>query len=264
MIHRAPDHCWLLTTVVGAGIQADLKVFSAFGVYGMSAITAITVQNSSGVYQSIPVSSETVYSQIETVVTDIGIDAFKTGMLQTEDNVLAVSEAVKKFKMKNFVCDTVIKSKNGRYLLDKNAVKTFIKKIIPLTDVITPNTDEAQVLTGVHIKTVQDMKRAAKELVKMGAKVAVVKGGHLPQGDSITDVVYDGREYILLTYPAVKTENTHGTGCTFSSAITACLSKGLHPLKAVRVARAYVQGAIENALNIGKGRGSLNHFWTVR
>ena len=247
----------------GAGIQADLKVFSAFGVYGMSAITAITVQNSLGVHQSIPVSPETVYSQIEAVVTDIGIDAFKTGMLQTEDNVLAVAEAVKKFEMKNFVCDTVIKSKNGRYLLDKNAVNSFIKKIIPLTDVITPNIDEAEVLTGIQIKTVQDMKRAAKELVKMGVKLAVVKGGHLPQEDTITDVVYDGREYLLLRYPLVKTKNTHGTGCTFSAAITSCLSKGLSPLKAIRVARAYVQGAIENALSTGRGTGSLNHFWTV-
>ena len=248
----------------GAGIQADLKVFSAFGVYGMSAITAITVQNSLGVQQSIPVPPETVYSQIEAVVTDIGVDAFKTGMLQTEENVLAVAEAVKKFKMKNFVCDTVIKSKNGKYLLDKYAIETFIKEIIPMTDIITPNTDEAKVLTGIQIKTVQDMKRAAKELVKMGANISVIKGGHLPQEDTITDVIYDGREYLLLRYPLVKTKNTHGTGCTFSAAITSCLSKGLSPLKAIRVARAYVQGAIENAFNIGEGTGSLNHFWTVR
>ncbi|MBK3332847.1 bifunctional hydroxymethylpyrimidine kinase/phosphomethylpyrimidine kinase [Persephonella atlantica] len=247
----------------GAGIQADLKVFSAFGVYGMSAVTAITVQNSLGVQQSVPVPPDTVFHQIESVATDIGIDAFKTGMLQTEENVLAVSEAVKRFKMKNFVCDTVIKSKNGTYLLDKNAVNSFIKKIIPLTEIITPNTDEAEVLTGIKIKTIQDMKRVAKELVKMGANIAVIKGGHLPQEDTITDVVYDGREYLLLRYPLVKTKNTHGTGCTFSAAITACLSKGLSPLKAIRVARAYVQGAIENALSTGKGTGSLNHFWTV-
>ncbi|WP_457622678.1 bifunctional hydroxymethylpyrimidine kinase/phosphomethylpyrimidine kinase [Persephonella sp.] len=246
----------------GAGIQADLKVFSAFGIYGMSAITSVTVQNTLGVIGSHPVMSDILYEQIRTVVEDIGVDAFKTGMLQTEENVLAVYQAVKDLKMKNFVADTVIRSKNGRYLLDKSAIETFIKKIVPLADIITPNRDEAEVLTGIEIKSIDDMVRAAKELYRMGSSTVVVKGGHLPQGEKVVDIFYNGNIYFL-EYPYVKTKNTHGTGCTFSAAITACLARGYDHLKAVRVARSYVQGAIENSLSIGKGTGSLNHFWTV-
>lgn len=246
----------------GAGIQADLKVFSAFGVYGMSAVTSITVQDTSGVIGSYPVSAEILYNQIKTVVKDIGIDAFKIGMLQTEANVLAVYQAVTELKMKNLVSDTVIKSSNGKYLLDRSALETFIKKIIPITDILTPNKDEAEQLTGIKIESVNDMIRAAKELHKMGASTVVVKGGHMPQNGKVIDVVYK-EDIDLIEYPYVDTENTHGTGCTFSAAITACLAKGYSHLKSIKIARSYIQGALENSLNIGKGKGSLNHFWTV-
>jgi hydroxymethylpyrimidine/phosphomethylpyrimidine kinase len=247
----------------GAGIQADLKVFSAFGVYGMSAVTSITVQDSLGVKSSHPVPADIVFRQIQSVAEDIGVDAFKTGMLQTEENVLAVYQAVKDFKLKNFVVDTVIKSKNGTFLLDKNAVETFIKKIIPVCDVVTPNTDEAEVITGIRIRNIQQMKKAAVEISKIGAKTVIIKGGHLPLKDKVVDLVYHKGDFLFLEYPLVKTKNTHGTGCTFSAAITACLSKSIETVKSIRIARAYVQGAIENSLSTGKGTGSLNHFWTV-
>ncbi|SNZ06744.1 hydroxymethylpyrimidine/phosphomethylpyrimidine kinase [Persephonella hydrogeniphila] len=247
----------------GAGIQADLKVFSAFGVYGMSAISSITVQNSMGVQNSYPVSPDIVYQQIQSVAEDIKIDAFKTGMLQTEENVIAVYQAVKDFKLKNFVVDTVIRSKNGRFLLDKDAVETFVKRIIPICDVITPNIDEAEEITGKRIKNIDDMKKAAVEISKIGAKAVVIKGGHLPQENKVTDVIYYRGDFVLLEYPFVKTKNTHGTGCTFSAAITACLAKGIDTIKSIRIARAYTQGAIENSITTGKGVGSLNHFWTV-
>jgi len=247
----------------GAGIQADLKVFSAFGVYGMSAVTSITVQNSFGVMSSHPVPSQIVYDQIKAVVQDIGADAVKIGMLQTEENVIAVSEAVTDFGIENLTVDTVIRSKNGKFLLNSSAVELFIKKIIPVSDIVTPNVDEAELITGMDIKSVEGMKKAAVEISKMGAETVIVKGGHLPQGRNVVDVVYHSGEFLLMEYPFVGTKNTHGTGCTFSAAITACLSKGMDRIKAIRVARAYIQGAIENSLGLGKGRGSLNHFWNV-
>lgn len=247
----------------GAGIQADLKVFSFFGVYGMTAVTSITVQNSLGVKKSVPIPADLLFEQIEAIATDINIDAFKTGMLQTEENVLAVYEAVKKFRLKNFVCDPVIRSKNGKYLLDKGAVETFIKKIIPLTLIVTPNTEEAEVITGMSIQNVDHMKKAAIKIKKIGAQIVVIKGGHLPSGGTVTDLVYYKDEFLSLSYPKVETKHTHGTGCTFSAGITALIAKGTEKIKAIKTARAYTQGAIENAVKTGKGTGSLNHFWNM-
>ena len=246
----------------GAGIQADLKVFSAFSVYGMSAITAITVQNSLGVISTHPVEPEILYSQISSVAEDIGIDAAKTGMLMNKENVEVVYKTQQKYKFP-LIVDTVIKSKNGRFLLKKDAIEIFIQKIIPISLIITPNKDEAEVITGIKISSIEDMKKAATEIKKMGAETVIIKGGHLPQDRTVTDVVLYNDEFIFLTYPFVDTQNTHGTGCTFSAAITALIAKGIEPLKAIRIARAYVQGAIENSLKTGKGTGSLNHFWTV-
>jgi len=247
----------------GAGIQADLKVFSAFRVFGMSAITSITVQNSTGVKESHPVSPELVYKQIKATVEDIPVDAVKIGMLQTEGNVEAVSQAIKEFKLKNTVLDTVLYSKNRTPLLDEAALEVFIKKLIPLSDVITPNTEEAQLITGIQIRDISDMKKAAEEIRKIGAKTVIIKGGHLPSRGTVTDVVYHKGDFILLEYPRVETPHTHGTGCTFSSAVAACLARQMDTIKGVRLARAYVQGAIENSIKTGKGTGSLNHFWTV-
>ncbi|NPA16504.1 MAG: bifunctional hydroxymethylpyrimidine kinase/phosphomethylpyrimidine kinase [Aquificae bacterium] len=247
----------------GAGIQADLKVFSAFRVYGMSAVTSVTVQNSFGVIKSHPVSPDIVYSQIETVAQDIPVDSVKIGMLQSAGNVEAVTQALVDFNLKNIVLDTVIASKNGTLLLDRNAFDIFIKKLIPLADIITPNRDEAEIITGIKIKEIKDMKKAAEEIGKMGAKTVVIKGGHVETGSNVVDVIYNKKEFIPLQYPRVDTPHTHGTGCTFSSAIASCLARQMETVKAIRLARAYVQGAIENSLQTGRGTGSLNHFWTV-
>ncbi len=245
----------------GAGIQADLKVFSAFDVYGMAVITSLTAQNTTGVKDIFPVSGDFVYKQIQTIAEDIKIDSAKTGMLFSKDVVEAVCEAVKDFKIKNLVIDTVFKSKNNKDLLSKDAMEIFISKLLPLSTVITPNVPEAEVIADMKIENLEDMKKAAKKIQKINKGFVVLKGGHLPFGDKTVDVVYNGRDFLLLEYPFVKTKNTHGTGCTYSAAITANLAKGLPVLKSVRIAKAYLHGAIENALEIGKGKGPLNHNW---
>ncbi len=245
----------------GAGIQADLKVFSAFNVYGMSVLTALTSQNTTGVKDIFPVSGEFVYSQIKTIAEDIKIDAVKTGMLFSSEVVEAVYTAVKDFKLKNIVVDTVFKSKNGKSLLSEKAIDIFVEKILPFSTVITPNIPEAEVISQTKIKNLEDMKRAAKIIQKINNKYVVVKGGHMFFGEKSIDVIYNGKEFFLLEYPVVRTKNTHGTGCTFSAAITANLAKGIEINKAIRIAKAYLHGAIENALNIGKGKGPLNHNW---
>jgi len=247
----------------GAGIQADLKVFSAFRVYGMSAITSITVQNSNGVIMSNPVSSDIVYNQIKAVAQDIPVDGVKIGMLQTVENVEAVIQALKDFKLKNIVLDTVIASKNKTPLLDSNALDIFTRNLIPMADIITPNIDEAEIITGFSIKDINGMEKAAKEINKMGAETVIIKGGHLKFGKNVVDLIYYRNEFIRLEYPRVNTPHTHGTGCTFSSGIASCLARGIDTIKAIKVARAYVQGAIENSIKTGQGTGSLNHFWTV-
>ncbi|WP_456399722.1 bifunctional hydroxymethylpyrimidine kinase/phosphomethylpyrimidine kinase [Persephonella sp.] len=246
----------------GAGIQADLKVFSAFNLYGMSAVTSITIQNTLGVLESIPVSGDTLFRQISSVAEDIGVDGFKAGMLQTEENVLALFEAVRRYDLGFFVLDTVIKSKNGKYLLNEDAIEVFKNKLIPKADIVTPNTDEAEVLTGISVRSKDDMVKAGKEILKMGAKGVIVKGGHIPDKDTVYDLFLTSEDMIFLEFPYVRTKHTHGTGCTLSAAVISCVVKGYDIIKSVRIARAYTQGAIENSLNIGKGTGSLNHFWT--
>jgi len=240
----------------GAGIQADLKVFSAFGIYGMTAITSITVQNTKGVIETIPVNSQTLYNQIKSIAEDIGIDVLKVGMLQTAENVEILSEAIDKFNLNLNVIDTVIKSKNNKSLLNDEAIDLFIKKIIPKSFILTPNIPEAERLTGNIIKDIEDMKKSAKELYKMGAKYIVLKGGHLPMENKIFDIIYDGNDFVILEYPFVKAKNTHGTGCTYASAIASNIVKQKDIIKAIRIARIYLQGAIENSTDIG-----LNHFW---
>ncbi|RMD46523.1 MAG: bifunctional hydroxymethylpyrimidine kinase/phosphomethylpyrimidine kinase [Aquificota bacterium] len=247
----------------GAGIQADLKVFTALNVYGMAVITSLTAQNTTGVKDIYPVNGDFVFKQIETIAGDIGLDSVKTGMLLTIDVVEAVSVAVKQFKMKNLVVDTVFKSKNGKDLLSENAIDVYIKKLLPEALVITPNIPEAEIISGLEIKTLDDMKKAAKEIQKINKGYVVLKGGHLVQDGETVDIVYDGKDFIELRFPYVKTKNTHGTGCTYSAAIAAYLAKTKKPLKSIKLAKAYLHGAIENSLNIGKGHGPLNHNWLI-
>jgi len=244
----------------GAGIQADLKTFTALGVYGMSAITSITAQNTVGVYAIYDLPPQIVYAQIKAVVEDMGVDAVKTGMLSSEEIIREVAKAVKDFGIKPLVVDPVMRAKSGDSLLKESAKKTLITELIPLATIITPNIPEAVEVCGFEIKSIEDMERACVVLRDMGVEYPVVKGGHL-QGEKSIDVVYDGKSFHYLEGRFVPTKNTHGTGCTFSSAITAYLAKGEDPINALKRAKEYVQGAIENSLPLGRGHGPLNHMW---
>jgi hydroxymethylpyrimidine/phosphomethylpyrimidine kinase len=246
----------------GAGIQADLKTFTALGVYGMSAITAITVQNTVGVFGVHPIPPDIVYGQIKVVVEDIGVDALKTGMLFSEEIIENVSKAIKDFNLKKLVVDPVMIAKSGDPLLKDSARQTVIEKLIPLALVITPNIPEAEDICKFRIKDVEDMEKACKFIHSLGPEYVVLKGGHL-EGDIKVDVVYDGKSFEYLKAKTVPTKNTHGTGCTLSSAITAFLAKGENPINAIKKAKEYIQGAIENSLNLGKGHGPLNHIWNL-
>ncbi len=244
----------------GAGIQADLKTFTALGVYGMSAITSVTVQNTQGVYGVLDVPPQMVYEQIKVVMEDIGVDAVKTGMLHREDIIEFVAKAVKDFSIEKLVVDTVMYSKSGYPLLEERAQKALIEKLIPLAALITPNIPEAERLCNFKIRSVEDMEKACKFLLSLGCKAVLVKGGHLESGENV-DVFYDGVNFEYLKGEFVKTKNTHGTGCTLSSAITAFLAKGMDLKTSIKKAKDYIQKAIENNLKIGKGHGPLNHMW---
>ncbi|MEO0202266.1 MAG: bifunctional hydroxymethylpyrimidine kinase/phosphomethylpyrimidine kinase [candidate division WOR-3 bacterium] len=244
----------------GAGIQADLKTFSAFGVYGMSAITSITAQNTTGVYKIFDLPGSLVYEQIKVVYEDIGIDASKLGMLSNEDIILNVAKAIRDFKLEKIVLDPVMISKSGSALLQKSAIEALIREIVPFSLIITPNLNEAKVISNIEIKNINDMKECAKIIRSFGAKCVIIKGGHLNFEKEVIDIIYYDNEFIELSYPIVNTRNTHGTGCTFSAAITANLAKGKGILDSIRIAKAYTQLAIENNLNIGKGYGPLGHF----
>jgi len=244
----------------GAGIQADLKTFSAFGVYGMSALTALTAQNTVSVQgiQEVPV--EFIRKQIESVMTDIGADAVKTGMLANEEVVIVVTEAIKSFHITNLVVDPVMVAKGGDPLLAESARHTIKEHLIPLAEVITPNIFEAEALTGYKIEDLEAMKKAAKDLRELGCRWVVVKGGHMAIEGQAMDVVYNGSDYFLLKSARFDSQNTHGTGCTFASAIAASLAKNLPPLSAIKKAKEFITEAIRSGLAIGNGHGPTNHL----
>jgi hydroxymethylpyrimidine/phosphomethylpyrimidine kinase len=244
----------------GAGIQADLKTFNAYGVFGMSAITALTAQNTIGVQGIYEVSPEFVFKQIESIMTDIGTDAAKTGMLANEKIVQVVAEAVIQFNIPNLVVDPVIVAKSGDTLLSSSARQTVKEKLLPLAKVITPNLFEAEALLNQNIKTLEEMKNAAAALKKMGCEWVVIKGGHREFEKEAIDVVYNGNDFYLITSPFFETKNTHGTGCTFASAIAAGLATGLSPIEAIKKAKKFISMAIQNSLSIGHGHGPTNHF----
>ena len=244
----------------GAGIQADLKTFTAFGVFGMSAITALTAQNTIGVQGIFEVTPDFIMEQINSIMSDIGTDAAKTGMLANETIVKTVAEAIEKFNIKNVVVDPVMIAKSGDALLAETARQIIKQRLIPLATVVTPNVFEAEAMLGLKIKTIEDMKNAAEELKKTGCQWIVIKGGHLQNKNAAIDVVFDGKDFYLLESPRFDTINTHGTGCTFSSAIAAGLAKGYEPLKAIQQAKQFISEAIMESLPIGKGHGPTNHF----
>ncbi|MCS7135746.1 MAG: bifunctional hydroxymethylpyrimidine kinase/phosphomethylpyrimidine kinase [Nitrososphaerota archaeon] len=240
----------------GAGIQADLKTFAALGVHGMCAITAITAQNTVGVFDVQDIEVEVIRSQIRVVAEDIGVDAVKTGMLHTSQIIDAVADELSKIS-KPVVVDPVMVAKSGAELLKQDAIKALIERMLPIATVLTPNALEASKLVGFTVKTLDDAKKAAKAIAEMGPKAVVVKGGHISAERSIDTLYYDG-EFRILDSPRIDTKNTHGTGCVFASAIAAELAKGSDILNAVLVAKRFVLDAIKNGINIGRGHGPVN------
>lgn len=256
----------------GAGIQADLKTFAAFGVYGTSAITAVTAQNTTGVVAWEPVSTELVISQIEAVGSDFAPAAVKTGMLGTAAIVEAVAATIAELDLPNLVVDPVVAAKDGSRLLQADAVAALVAELLPRADVVTPNVPEAAALVGFPIRSLDDMREAARRIRKLGPRVVVLTGGHLVPGElnldsrpdaEIVDVVSSAQVEFEVVGPRIGTRHTHGTGCTFAAAITAGLALGQSIEQAVRGARAYVEGAIRDAPQLGSGHGPLNHFWRV-
>ena len=245
----------------GAGIQADLKTFAALGVFGTSAITAITAQNTLGVSAVAEVPLEVIIYQIEAVVTDIGADAVKTGMLSSAQIVECVADSVQKHELNPLVVDPVMVAATGAKLLQDDAVESVKGRLVPLATVITPNVPEAEVLTGIEIDSVDDMELAGGELVMMGADAAVVKGGHFDDGSGRVNDVLVTREGVKhITSLRIDTTSNHGTGCTFASAIAAHLAHGLELMRSVDLAQRYVWNAMANAAPIGGGHGPLNHM----
>jgi hydroxymethylpyrimidine/phosphomethylpyrimidine kinase len=242
----------------GAGIQADLKTFAAHGVHGTSAVTAVTAQNSVTVAASFALPAEMVVAQIEAVASDMPVAAAKTGMLANSEIVAAVAEAVARLRIPHLVVDPVMVAKGGDRLLDPEAVEAYVLRLFPLAAVITPNLLEAEALLGRPVRSLEDMRRAARELKEHGPRAVLVKGGHL-EGDPV-DVFHDGRRLEELPAPRIHTKNTHGTGCTYSAAIAARLALGADLLEAVRGAKEYVTEAIRGAYSVGKGHGPLDHF----
>jgi hydroxymethylpyrimidine/phosphomethylpyrimidine kinase len=247
----------------GAGIQADLKTMLAHGVHGMSAITAVTVQNSVGVQGFYELEPRAVYEQIESVATDIGVDAVKTGMLASGAIIEAVADACERFALPNLVVDPVAVSKHGDPLLRPDAVEALRTRLLPLATIVTPNVGEAKLLTGVEPRTRADLQAAAVALAELGPRWVLVKGGHLP-GDEAVDLLWDGTSGIELRAPRVATPHTHGTGCTLASAIASNLAVGLDVATAVGEAKRFVSGAIAGSFPLGKGIGPTDHAWRFR
>jgi hydroxymethylpyrimidine/phosphomethylpyrimidine kinase len=244
----------------GAGIQADLKTFAAHGVYGTSAITAVTAQNTLGVTDWEPVSTDLVVAQIEAVAGDIGVHAVKTGMLATAAIVEAVAAAIEALDLPQLVVDPVMIAKGGDRLLVEEAIATMKAELLRRAMVVTPNIPEAEVLAEMTIRSLEDMRAAAKRIRALGARVVVIKGGHL-EGPESLDVVCTADRMFELTGPRIPGPHTHGTGCTFAAAIAANLALGHDVELALEQARRYLEGALRHAPGIGRGHGPLNHFW---
>ena len=245
----------------GAGVQADLKTFSAHGVFGMSVIVSVVAENTSRVIDIQDISPDMIGKQMDAVFEDIDVDAVKIGMLSTPDCMRAVAEKIKQYQPPHVVIDPVMYAKNGCPLMDPTAVDTLISAVIPLADVLTPNIPEAEKIADMTITSVADMEAAARKICAMGCKAIVVKGGHA-DGDAL-DVLFDGNSIYHFETARIETKNTHGTGCTFSSAIASQLAKGLSVYEAVKNAKDYVTVAIRHSLAIGKGNGPTHHFYEL-
>ena len=256
----------------GAGIQADLKTFAAHGVYGVSAITAVTAQNTLGVLRVDPMPADLVTAQLEAVSSDLGVHASKTGMLANAAIVEAVAAAVQSLELPLLVVDPVIVASSGDPLLDDEGLLALKKELLRRAHAVTPNVPEAEMLSGVRVRTEQDLREAARRIFELGPAYVVITGGHAPtaQGsgsgeppDRIVDLVYDGEVFTEYITERVAGRHTHGTGCAFSAALTSQLALGRSLHEAVPRAQEYVAGAIRHAPGLGRGAGPLNHFWRL-
>lgn len=245
----------------GAGIQADLKTFSAMGVFGASAITAVTAQNTLEVREWLAMPPALVAAQVDAVLEDIGADAVKTGMLANAGIVREVAARIRAHGVAKLVVDPVMVAKGGHRLLEDDAVEAMISDLMPLAAVVTPNLPEAEVLSGMKIASWDDAHEAAAAIVERGARAVVIKGGHFADPDSSTDLLYDGHRYREYTSVRVRTQNTHGTGCTFASAIAAAMAKGGELEPAIALAKSYVTLAIQHSYPVGGGHGPVHHFY---
>ncbi len=262
--HSAPP---ILLTIAGfdpscgAGTAADLKTFAAHGCYGVAAITSLTVQNTQGVETVHNTPSAELRAQLDALVKDCEIAAVKIGMLGNRGNAVIIGDFLDAHIFAHVVLDPVMKSSSGAELLDAGGIKFVATELLKRASVITPNVSEAEVLTGLTIKDVADMEAAARKLVEMGARAVIIKGGHMERA---VDVLFDGTEMVQLGGDRVKTDDTHGTGCTFASAIAAQLASARSLLEATTLAKAYVTKAIEKGYPVGKGRVPLDHFYRQR
>jgi hydroxymethylpyrimidine/phosphomethylpyrimidine kinase len=244
----------------GAGIQADLKTFAAHGVFGTSAITAVTAQNTLGVTSWLALPADLVTAQIEAVAGDIGADAVKIGMLANAAIVEAVGAAIESLDLPLVVVDPVMVAKGGDRLLEEEAILALRSELLPRAHIVTPNIPEAEVLAGIDIRSIDDMQAAARRILALGPRVVLVKGGHLDAPDAV-DVVCTREGSYELRGPRLASTSTHGTGCTLASAIAANLALGLDDREAIERAKQYLEGAIRHAPGLGHGHGPLNHFW---
>jgi len=243
----------------GAGIQADIKTVTALGSYAMTAVTAVTAQNTKDVKKIISIPAEIVQKQITMILDDIGSHAVKIGMLYNTDIIKIVYKTLKKYKSKNIVLDPVMIAKSGVKLISNSSIKHLKKLLLPLCTLVTPNIPEAEVLTGYSISSKEDMIKAAKKILYMGSKNVLLKGGHL-KNKMIFDVLATKKGIKIFTKKKIKTKNTHGTGCTLSSAIVTCLSQKKNMVQSCKISTRYVNKAIASAPGYGKGFGPLNHL----
>ncbi|HVL84040.1 MAG TPA: bifunctional hydroxymethylpyrimidine kinase/phosphomethylpyrimidine kinase [Pseudonocardia sp.] len=247
----------------GAGIQADLKTFLGCGVHGMSAVTAITVQNSLGVTGVHEVPAQVVADQIESVVTDIGVDATKTGMLASAPIIEAVAATVRRLRVGPLIVDPVCASQHGDPLIRPDAVEALRDQLLPLADLTTPNLGEVKLLTGIAVRDRAGQQDAARALYELGCRRVLVKGGHLPADQPAIDLLFDGAEFRELTAARLPSAHTHGTGDTLAAATAAGLARGLDLLAALAEAKRYVTAAIADGYPLGTGVGPVGHFWRL-
>jgi hydroxymethylpyrimidine/phosphomethylpyrimidine kinase len=247
----------------GAGIQADLRTFAFHKVHGTSALTCVTAQNTRGVTRIDALPAESVAAQVEAIVTDIGVQAVKTGMLLNTDIIQTVARLVQDFALHPLVVDPVMVSRTGAPLLPQDVIQTLITEVIPLAEVVTPNRYEAQLLTGLSLTTLDDMQKAAQRIHALGMRAVLIKGGSMPDPWKGVDVWWDGKTLQVLKTRAVSTRHTHGTGCSLSAAIAAQLASGSTVFEAVEKAKAYVTEALDHALAIGHGQGPIGHFYPL-